>query len=125
MKGYIMVSKTKLIPYASDGSIPWEHPWSEFRYDIRTDDYTLKPDTKYDWREAESFRAQLRFHQWKPIRSGATIRMQNNDTGAIYPMKSEEFIKLIPELKFGLTPVAYWEPYRVGSNYNIRRVNTG
>lgn len=120
-----MAKKKILIPYESDGSIPWEHPWNEYHWDLEQDDYVLKPDTKYDWREPEEFRAQLRFHQWKPIRSGATIRLQNADTGAIYPMKSEEFIKLIPDLKFGLTPVAYWEPYRVGSNYNIRRVNPG
>lgn len=114
-----------LIPYKADGSIPWEHPWREYKWDLETNDYVLRADTQYDWRKPEPFRAQLRFHAWKQIRSGATIRMQNTDTGAIYPMKSEEFIRLIPEMSFGVLPVGMWEPYRVGSNYNIRRVTTG
>jgi hypothetical protein len=117
-----MAKKEILIPYERDGSIPWEHPWGEYRWDMRQDDYVLKPDTKYDWRKPEPFRARLQFHKIITIRSGYTVRMMNADTGAVYPMKGEQFLELISDMVYGVLPVMVWKPYRVGSNYNIRRV---
>lgn len=110
--------KKILIPYDKDGSIVWEHPWGV--YNPRTEDYDPHPG--YTWREPEPFRARLGFHEIITIRSGYTVRMKNLDTGAVYPMKGETFLGLINDLVYGALPVMVWEPYKVGSNYNIRRV---
>lgn len=116
-----MPKKEILIPYDSSGSILWEQPWD--KYDPATGEYG--PDKRYTWRKPEPFTARLKFHAIKTIRSGYTVRMMDADTGAIYPMKGEEFLGLIPEMMYGALPVMRWEPYKVGNNYNIRRVNTG
>jgi hypothetical protein len=118
-----MPKKEILIPYTKDGSIPWEHPWRDYHWE--GDDYVLKPDSKYDWKPQAHFRARLQFHQIIPIRSGYTVRMKNADTGAVYPMKGEQFLELISDMVYGVLPVMVWEPYKVGSNYNIRRITSG
>jgi hypothetical protein len=124
MEGYIMAKKEILIPYEADGSIPWEHPWNPSqRYNPETGDYD--PDPRYTWRKAAPFTARLKFHQLITVRSGATVRMKNVDTGAVYPMKLDLFTGLIGFMKYGELPVMDWEPYKVGSNYNIRRSTPG
>jgi len=125
MKGYIMAKKEILIPYSPNGSIPWEHPYRELRYDSALDDYVPKPDSQFTWKKAEPFTARLQFDKLITVRSGYTVRMMNADTGAVYPLKGEVFLELIPEMAYGLLPVMTWEPYKWGNNYNIRRVNPG
>ncbi len=120
-----MAKKEILIPYSKDGSIPWEHPWREFTWDLEADDYVVKPDSKYDWKPQAHFRARLQFHKIITIRSGYTVRMMNADTGAVYPMKGEQFLELISDMVYGVLPVMVWEPYKVGNNYNIRRITSG
>lgn len=114
--------KKILIPYDRDGSIAWEYPSGDYRWDLEADDYVLKDHPRYDWREPCPFRARLGFHEIITIRSGYTVRMKNVDTGALYPMKGETFLGLIKDMVYGELPVMVWEPYKVGSNYNIRRV---
>lgn len=120
-----MAKKEILIPYKPDGSLPWEHPWRAMKYDLGLNDYVPDPDSGYDWQKPEPFTARLMFREIITVRSGATVRMTNADTGAVYPMKLDQFTALIPEMSYGGLPVMTWEPYKVGSNYNIRRVNPG
>lgn len=125
-KGYNMARKPILIPFhRKHGSIPWEHPYGHTVYDLEKGYSVPAPDSPYDWRAPEPFRARLRFHQVITIRSGATVRMTNADTYAEYPMKMDHFTDLIKDMVYGELPVMMWEPYKVGSNYNIRRVNPG
>lgn len=95
------------------------------KYDLALNDYVPDPDAGYDWQEPEPFTARLGFHKIITVRSGATVRMRNEDTGAIYPMKLDHFTGLIGFMKYGVLPVMDWEPYKSGSNYNIRKVKTG
>lgn len=82
----------------------------------------LRPDSQFDWKTPEPFTARLRFHTVIKVRSGATVRMRNEDTGSIYPMRLDDFAELIPNMTLGATPVWVWVPYKSGQNYNIRRV---
>lgn len=117
------MAKTEvLIPYGPDGSIPWEHPYREMRYDLDKGAYVPKADSQYTWKKPAPFAARLRFHRIITVRSGYTVRLENADTGAIYPLKGEAFLDLIPKMSFGMLPVMEWEPYKWGSNYNIRPV---
>lgn len=118
-----MAKKPVLIPYDKHGAIPWEHPYGQTVWDSEKGYRVPAPDSTYTWKTPDPFRARLRFHQIITVRSGATVRMTNADTYAMYPMKMDHFVELIPSMIYGELPVMFWEPYKVGSNYNIRRVH--
>lgn len=117
-----MTSRRKpytMIPYEDSGSIPWELPWdSQPVWNPHTESFD--PDRRYDWKPAQAFMARLRFHRMEPRNKGATFYMQNEDTGAEYPMRLQDFTALIPSLVYGSTPVESWEPFKNGNYYYIR-----
>jgi len=115
----MMSRKQLLIPFDKDGSIPWEHPWGLYNGDLG--DFEL--NANYRWELPEPFKARLRLDQIIVIRSGATVRMMNEDTGARYAMKVAEFARIVPFMCYGVTPVMPWQAFKTGNNYNIRWAN--